>query len=424
MVKKLLKKIRGSEFNRNFLTLLSGSILTQLIPIVASVFLTRLYTPEDFGVLAIFNSLIIILTSIANLRYEFAIMLPKENEDAIAISFFAAIISFFFSILLLIVFVFFKDPILHFIGGEKLGDWLYLVPLTVFLNGIYNVLKNFTLRFKMYKTIANSSVIRSGSSALIQIEYGLLGMNKVGLILGVILSILFGNFRMAKLFYSHRELFKNVNYALIKTNAIRYKNFPLISVWGILLTNASTSINNFFISRFFGLNQLGFYSYSYRYLNIPLALVGTSLGQIFFQVCAEKNKLNQDARDVFISTLKKLIIIMFPLLLVTFFVIEDLFALVFGEEWRIAGYYSKILIPVFLFRSIFGPLTSVTQAFEKQFIMLFIQALIFFVNIALFWFVYLYKISLVEFLFYYSSVLSVMYIISIYIMYLVAAKKI
>ena len=82
MLTKLKPK---SEFTRNVLTLMTGTTIAQAIPIAISPILTRLYTPKDFGVLALFVAITSIFGSIANGRYELAIMLPKKDEDAINI---------------------------------------------------------------------------------------------------------------------------------------------------------------------------------------------------------------------------------------------------------------------------------------------------------------------------------------------------
>ena len=82
MLTKLKPK---SEFTRNVLTLMTGTTIAQAIPIAISPILTRLYTPKDFGVLALFVAITSIFGSIANGRYELAIMLPKKDEDAVNI---------------------------------------------------------------------------------------------------------------------------------------------------------------------------------------------------------------------------------------------------------------------------------------------------------------------------------------------------
>jgi O-antigen/teichoic acid export membrane protein len=64
---------------------MTGTAIAQAIPIGISPILTRIYTPDNFGVFAIFFSITTIFGTIASARYELAVMLPEREEDAINI---------------------------------------------------------------------------------------------------------------------------------------------------------------------------------------------------------------------------------------------------------------------------------------------------------------------------------------------------
>lgn len=424
---KLRNRIRGmlkSDFNRHFFVLISGTSISQLVPLAASVVLARIYSPEDFGIFAIFTSLVAIFTTVNNLQYQYAIPLPIEDKDAVILTFLSVIAAIGFAILLFIVTLFFKTPILKLIGGEQLGNWIYIVPLAVIFVGIYTPLNFFALRFKKYKVIATSNILRSSSGAGLQLGFGFMGFAQGGLILGNLFSYLSGNAGMAKLFLKFKHFFKDVTKDSLRRNAIRYKKFPLFSIWGIFLYSLSANINSFFISTLYGLGQLGLYSYGTRYLGIPLTLIGNNMGQLFYQVCADCHKKNLPATKEFISTLKKLAIIGFPIFFVLFFTIEDISAFAFGEQWRIAGYYSKILLPFFFIRTLYVPLCQVTSAFEKQELDLWLHVTIFVGNILSFIIAYIFKSSITAFLTIYCIIGSVVYIVLGYVLFLVASRKI
>ncbi len=418
-----LQRLVKSDFNRNFATLLSGSALAQIIPLGASIVLARLYSPEEFGILAIFMSVVMIFTSVVNLRYEFAIPLAIDDKESVVVSLLAGFVAVCFSILLFFIFLFFGEEVLKLIGGEKLGHWLLLVPLTVFMSGVYNCLNYFSVRFKKYKVIAGSNIIRSSSNAGLQLGFGLLGFGQSGLVLGYVFSFFFGNIKMFRNFFLHKGLIQKVTKSDLKKAAIRFKQFPLVSIWGIFLNNLSVNINNFFISRYFGASQLGFYSYSYRYVNAPLSLISSNMGQLFYQVCAEKHKADKDAGQEFLSTLKKLLVVCIPIFTLLFFFIQDAFVIAFGQKWQIAGYYAQILMPLFFIRTIFGPLSLVNTAFEKQVLALGMQASIFIINIGIFCYAYFYKLSMSGFLTLYVYSGVVVYLGLIVISYFVSLKR-
>ena len=126
MLNKLKPK---SEFSKNVLTLMTGTTIAQAIPIAISPILTRIYTPEDFGVLALFVAITTIFGTIANARYELAIMLPKKDEDAINIFALGFIITCFISLILLILVLVFNDYFTKLLGNDEISFWLYFVPI-------------------------------------------------------------------------------------------------------------------------------------------------------------------------------------------------------------------------------------------------------------------------------------------------------
>ena len=87
---------------------MTGTTIAQAIPIAISPILTRIYSPEDFGILALFMAIVMIFGSISNGRYELAIMLPKKDQDAINIFALGLIITLSISILLLIIVILFN----------------------------------------------------------------------------------------------------------------------------------------------------------------------------------------------------------------------------------------------------------------------------------------------------------------------------
>ena len=129
----MLKRFKPkSEFNRNILTLMTGTTIAQAIPIAISPILTRIYTPEDFGIFAIFLAITLIIGSIANGRYELAIMIPKKDEDAINIFALGFIITTSISLLLLVLVLIFQKYFIFLLKNEEIGVWLYFVPISVF----------------------------------------------------------------------------------------------------------------------------------------------------------------------------------------------------------------------------------------------------------------------------------------------------
>lgn len=110
---------------------------------------------------------------------------------------------------------------------------------------------------------------------------------------------------------------------------------------------------------------LGFYSLVNRILGMPATLIGQAFGQVFFQKASEERNKTGNAYIAYTSTLKKLLIIATPIYFILYFVVEDLIAFVFSEEWRITGVYAKILMPLFFIRFVTVPLSRLYACLKK-----------------------------------------------------------
>ena len=187
MLTKLKPK---SEFSRNVLTLMTGTTIAQAIPIAISPILTRIYTPEDFGVFALYMSVASILSVIAAGRYELAIMLPKKDEDAINIVALSILISFFISFISFLVIFLFNAKITNLLGNSEISNWLYFIPITVLLTGMYRSFNYWSNRKKQYKRLATSKIIQSFTTSSTNLSMGFGGFGASGLILGGVLGFL------------------------------------------------------------------------------------------------------------------------------------------------------------------------------------------------------------------------------------------
>ncbi len=411
MLNKLKPK---SEFSRNVLTLMTGTTIAQAIPIAISPILTRIYTPEDFGVFALFVAIISIFGSIANGRYELAIMLPKKDEDAINIFALGFIITCAISLLLLMLVVLFHDYFVTVLNNNSIGVWLYFVPIAVFFTGLYNILKYFNNRKKYYKDIANATIIKSIITATIQLSIGFLMQGVSGLISGQIISQMFANMKLFKNIVKDKLLISRISKVKIIALAKRYKDFPKFSMWATLANTLSHHLTNILISVFYSVATLGFYSLVQRLLGMPSALIGNSIGQVFFQQATKEKQETGKAVKTFNATIKKLLIMGIPSFGILFFIVEDLFAFVFGEEWRIAGIYAQILVPFFFINFISSPLALTMSVFEKQKQALVINLILIITSIVSIYFSNMFNILFTDFLYILSSIMLFNYFIFIF----------
>jgi O-antigen/teichoic acid export membrane protein len=344
---------------------MTGTTIAQALPIAISPILTRLYTPQDFGILGLFLAITGLFGSIVNGRYELAIILPKEDEDAINVAALGFLIASTISISALIFIILFQQKILTSIPNKEIGNWLYLTPISVFLAGIFNVLNYLNIRTKGYKDIAKSVTYKAIALAIFSVAFGFTKIGSGGLIGANIISQFFSN---KKLFSNiqKKNLFQYVSITKIKKMAKRYKKLPQYSMPGIFANTLAQSLSSFFISAIYSVTSLGHYTLVQRTLGLPFSIIAQAYSQVYLQEASSEKQKTGKTENTFIHVLKRLSVIGIPTSFILFFTIQDAVTLIFGKEWAIAGSYAKILVPYFCFRFISSPLSTTLLIFEKQ----------------------------------------------------------
>ena len=410
-----------SEFSKNLAVLMSGTIISQALPIALSPILARIYTPEDFGFLAVFMSLTAILGTIATGEYRCAIMLPKTDYEALILVKLSIFISLIFSLILLTIVIVFESDISSLLGIQEIKKWLYAVPFSVFLTGVFMTLNVYNNRLKNYKIMSQSLVVKSASMVSIQLFLGFV-MSSTGLIIGQFLSYLFGNTSLAGPLKKKKKILNNISINELKSSAKKYIKFFKYSTSGTLLNSLSLNLNNILLSSFFSISTLGFYSLSNRILGIPSALFGSNISTLYFQTLSNLKYDNTESKKLFLSTLKKLLLISSPIFLFLFFTVKNLFVFFYGEDWIISGQIAQILIPLFFMRFLSSTLSPTIEVFEKQQYSVIINLILLFSLILTFVVTKIHNYEFISFFRLFSFILTLDYFFFIIIYYKVIIK--
>lgn len=348
-----------SEFSRNVLTLMTGTTISQAIPIAISPILTRIYTPEDFGMFALFISIVSLMAVVSTGKYELSIILPKFNTYGFQLLSLSIIIAFFISIFYLVT--------TYTISIFYLFDYIYfLLPITVFFIAINTTFDRYNNRIKNYKLMSYQRVIKTTVESLISVSFMLLFSIKSGMIWGFILGYFISSFMML---YINYQLFKELKLKpslnKMKVLAIKYKNFPKYSMPHTLLNTLSGNIAIFLIPIFYTNTTLGLYAFGLKIVQAPLSLISSAMFNVVGQKMAEEYSKGNEIKELFINLVKKLSL--FTLLLLPIFIyMNDIFGIIFGQEWKQAGYFIQIMSPWILLVFIVSPLATIPQIYNKQ----------------------------------------------------------
>ncbi len=353
---------------------MTGTTIAQAIPLAISPILSRLYTTEDFGILAVYSATIYIITTFATGGYEAAIVLPKQDKKAVNILGFSARMLMLVAAITLFSILFFRDYFAKYIVFEYTDLFLFFIPISLLLLGLYNNLNYFNLRKKHYKNISAASVWRSLVLGSSQLLFGVFQLGAIGLIIGQMLSMVGVNIPLAKPIKKYSRL---LSWKAQKQVAKEYKEFPSYVMWSNGLSIGSSQFPVLLMKRFFGDATVGSFSFSQRIINTPMSILGSSIGQVFYQKSAEIKDDKTALKQLTFSTYKKLFAIgAVPFLILSFFA-DYIFGFVFGKEWIIAGKYTQYTSPWIFFVFISSPLSTLFFTLNKQKKALFFNILIF-----------------------------------------------
>lgn len=330
--------------------------------VVSSPILTRLFTPNDFGIFSLFVSVSGIISVIATLRYEMAIMLPKETKKSFNLLILSILISFIISFITFLLILAFNKFFVKTFELDKIGKWILLVPFSVLFTGLYQSMNYWVNKNKSYKELSVSRVLQSSSTVVINIIAGLFKISG-GLILGTLFGQIFSFFYLLLKSFK-RRLLKLINFRLIKKLAVEYSDFPIKSTPGIFLNVLANYFPVILISTLYGNTVLGFFALIIKILNMPLGIIGSAVSQVFYQ---ESNDLKSNTKllDLFKKTSTRLALIFtIPAIIILLFG-ETIFAVVFGQEWAEAGRLSKIFIPYYAMRFIFSTQSTILTTKRK-----------------------------------------------------------
>lgn len=366
-LKSLHSRLLRDIFTRNVLVLFTGTSLAQAISILAAPIITRLYSPEQYGVYALLLAIVNVASAVIAGRYEMAIILPEADEDAFNLLSLSVLVAGFTSAVSLAIVTLFGRQLSNLLNSSAILSWLPVVPAALLLTGVYNALNYWNNRRKNFKRLATNRVLRTSLSAASNVGMGIAGLGVAGLVAGWFVGqFLTTSQFFAQIWRDESSLRRQLSLAAMRRMARRYRQFPKYLVPSAVVESAAGQFPSIFLSASFGSATLGLFALATNMVNLPLALIAGSIRDVFWQAASEEYSRSGDCRGIFIATLRRLL----PLALLSGTAIlllgPLLFGLVFGDEWRDAGSLAQIMAVMFGVRTVSSPLSSMFYIAEKQ----------------------------------------------------------
>lgn len=351
----------------------------QSIVVLTSPLLTRLYSPEDFGLLAVYSSLLATIGVVASLRYQLAIPLPESDEKAAHVVVLSLLVVLAVSLLTAIVVLFWGSFITTLTNTPALTDYMWLLPIGLLLMGTYEVFNYWTIRTKSFSAIARTKLSQSGS--MVAVQLGGYALGPLALLLGRIFGYAAGTTILVMLAVRNRWTdFRAVTIRGVIQSAGRYRRFPIYSTWGAAFNTAGVQLPPLLFAALFSSSVAGIYMLAHRVLAMPMTLIGKSIADVFFVDAVNAKRENRLAPLV-AGIHEKLAHIAMPPALILVLIGPELFSLVFGSNWRQAGEFAQFMAPWIYLVFVTSPLSMLFSILEKQTKEMLFQGVLFLVRV-------------------------------------------
>lgn len=366
-LKRFLPK---SAFVKNVGMLVGGTAIGQVITVLASPLLTRIYTPEDFGTLAVFASFLGIAAVIASLRYELALPLPEDNETAANLLVLSLLVVVAVALAIGAVAWFFGGDLVETVNASQLGPYLWLLPLGIIGSGAYQVFSFWAVRKKAFKHIAQTKLNQSIGQVITQLALGLTINGPVGLLVGQVVGQATGSTTLITMAWrDDGQSLRAVSISRMGRAASRYRRFALLSSGAACLNALGLQLPVLLLSGLYGPQPTGWFVLAQRVLATPLDLVGRAVAQVYFGELAYLIQRSSNSK-AFVHLSKKVIkyqLVLGVILVVPIAILAPwFFPIVFGSNWNVAGLYLQILAPMLVAQFVSNPLGTVLDVLERQ----------------------------------------------------------
>lgn len=366
MIEDIIRRIKKSTYWRDVAWLASGNAMAQAIAVLAMPVITRLYSPADFALQSLFLQVTGFAVILLTWRYEYLILLPKDDVDALSLLAFVLCLGMItFSITTPLVWQY-QYTIANKIGAPQLSKWLVYVPMTAIFISFSIAIQQFTQRQGKYRLSSSSEVINKGlyvgtalvGNLILPAPSGLMMSSAVGALgkmlwlSGLLIRRLFG------------QGFHPTHFALLveKKTLHRlqiYSSYSRMSgsmVISHLLQSCAAIIPSLFIARVYGNENLGQFALVASTIYLPSGLIGSAIGQVYYQRAAAKWSIGENFFDIWRLTAKRLISIGLPIYTIIAIISPWVYPLLFGVLWTDAGRYAALMTIAAFFSFVTSPL--------------------------------------------------------------------
>ena len=360
----MLEKVGLSKFWRSILFVFQGQVLAQLIPILSYIIIARLIDAEYFGLFAVWFGIAKLYSIIVTLRLETAIVNEPQGYERDKGVVFVILTAILISFLFIAV-----TTIMYFLAPDSWSAmpslaWILLGPCALFL-ACDITLQTWAAADGRYGDLNKIRLVQASLMSTLQIflVYLLRDSNAliIGSCLGCFLALLISNIIWPLKGVSSTQVLTD-----LKAFWSKHKRFPMYSLPADSVSSFVAQLPVVIVGSRFGLDIAGQLALTLKMMAAPVGLLGRAVQDVFKRHAAiDFAKLGNCA-----ALYKKMFMVLAPgamlFILVTIAIGEEMFVLVFSDEWRQAGKYAVLLSPSFALGFVASPLSYIVYIVSRQ----------------------------------------------------------
>lgn len=361
-----LNRFKGNRLVKHVMVLAGGTAFAQLITVLLLPVLTRLYTPEDFNVFAVYVALVSVMSVAASLRLDIAIPIPEDDVSAANVFAVALVAAVIISALIAVPAFLFSAEVSALLNQPFLQPYLWVVPLGVFSASVYSVFQYWATRRKNFGLIARTKILQAASAGSVQIGLGMAAHSPAGLIFGNLTNSVIGALGIARKHWSQdKAAFSKVSTSRMRLVLKRYDQFPKYSTFEALANNAAIQLPVIVIAGYALGPEAGYLMLAMQIMQAPMALIGSAVAQVYLSVAPSAYR-ERSLGELTASMLGGLMKAGVGPLLFAGIVAPAAFGLVFGDGWGRAGVLVAWMTPWFIVQLLASPVSMALHVMDRQ----------------------------------------------------------
>lgn len=368
---------------KHVVTVLGGALGAQALPLLVAPLITRLCTPADIGAFSVWLGIVAIVAIAATLRLEGALILdhnPYHQRIGMGVVAWTASAIALAATLLAMAAHMLELPV------AARMSWLsmFLLGPAIWLTAYMQTTLAFATSKGEFGKAARAKVWGAGGIAIGQVALLAAGAGGTALVLGQVAGLSAGLLAATVLLDPPRPHVQLAPPPEAGRYLRRHAAFWRFSLPSNLLNALVSQLPLFLIGLRHGALAAGLFALTQRVLSAPVALLAASVLEVFKRQSVLDFRTHGNCRAAYLYTFKALFLLGIGPSVVLLLYSPQLFAWIFGEQWRHAGELAQILAPLYFLNFIASPLSYVFLVAGKQKLDLLWQVALFTMTVSVF----------------------------------------